>query len=107
MPMQKDLIRTVSNPVCLSSKAKTEERRMLRMVVNILFPPDQSSLDVKDDSRYIIPSGPKCFGFQGFRHMKQECPTYLKSIGKSKALAAILSDTESRLSQMTVMTREF
>ena len=26
--------------------------------------------------------------------MKHECPTYLKSIGKSKALAAILSDTE-------------
>ena len=27
--------------------------------------------------------------------MKQECPTYLKSIGKSKELAATLSDTES------------
>ena len=26
--------------------------------------------------------------------MKQECPTYLKSIGKSKALATTLSDTE-------------
>ena len=26
--------------------------------------------------------------------MKQECPTYLKSIGKSKALTATLSDTE-------------
>ena len=26
--------------------------------------------------------------------MKQECPTYLKSIGKSKAFAATLSDTE-------------
>ena len=26
--------------------------------------------------------------------MKQEFPTYLKSIGKSKALAAILSDIE-------------
>ena len=26
--------------------------------------------------------------------MKYECPTYLKSIGKSKALAATLSDTE-------------
>ena len=26
--------------------------------------------------------------------MKQECPTYLKSIGKSKALAATLSDIE-------------
>ena len=27
--------------------------------------------------------------------MKQECPTYLKTIGKSKAPAATLSDTES------------
>ena len=26
--------------------------------------------------------------------MKQECPIYLKSIGKSKALIATLSDTE-------------
>ena len=26
--------------------------------------------------------------------MKQECPTYLKSIGKSKALTAALSNTE-------------
>ena len=26
--------------------------------------------------------------------MKHECPTYLKSIGKSKALAATLSDIE-------------
>ena len=26
--------------------------------------------------------------------MKQECTTYLKSVGKSKALAATLSDTE-------------
>ena len=28
--------------------------------------------------------------------MKQEFPTYLKSIGKSKALAATLSDTEPK-----------
>ena len=26
--------------------------------------------------------------------MKQECPTYLKSVGKSKALTATLSNTE-------------
>ena len=26
--------------------------------------------------------------------MKQECPTYLESVGKCKALAATLSDTE-------------
>ena len=28
--------------------------------------------------------------------MKQECPTYLKTIGKSKVLAATLSDTEPK-----------
>ena len=28
--------------------------------------------------------------------MKQECPTYLKTIGKSKALAITLSDTEPK-----------
>ena len=47
MPMRKDLIMTRSNPIRLSSKAKTEERRMLRMAVNTLFPLDQSALDVK------------------------------------------------------------
>ena len=50
--------------------------------------------DARDDSQYTVPSGPKCFGCQGFRHMKQECPTYLKTIGKSKTLATTLSDTE-------------
>ena len=45
-------------------------------------------------NQYTVLAGPKCFGCQGFDHMKQECPTYLKSIGKSKALAATLSDTE-------------
>ena len=44
--MRNDLIRTVSNPILLSLKAKTEERRMLRMTISILFPPDQSDLDV-------------------------------------------------------------
>jgi len=29
-----------------------------------------------------IPTGPKCYGYQGYGHMKQECPTYLKSTGK-------------------------
>ena len=28
--------------------------------------------------------------------MKQECPTYLKRIGKSKTLTATLSDTEPK-----------
>ena len=47
-----------------------------------------------DGSQYTVPSGPKFFECQGFKHMKQECPTYLKTIGKSKALVAMLSDTE-------------
>ena len=55
---------------------------------------DKGKKDARDGSQYIIPIGPKCFGCQGFSHMKQECPTYLKSIGKSKAFAATLSDTE-------------
>ena len=29
--------------------------------------------------------------------MKQECPTYLKATGKSKALIATLSDTEAKI----------
>ena len=49
--------------------------------------------DARDGGQYTIPTGPKCFGCHGFGHMKQECPTYLKSIGKSKALAATLSNT--------------
>ena len=55
---------------------------------------DKGKKDAKDSGQYIVPLGPKCFGCQGFGHMKQECPTYLKSIGKTKALAATLSDTE-------------
>ena len=55
---------------------------------------DKGKNDARDGGQYIVPSGPKCFGYQGFGHMKQKCLTYLKSIGKNKALAAILSDTE-------------
>ena len=61
-----------------------------------------SSLQVKgkkvarDGGPYIIPLRPKCFGCQGFGHMKQECPTYLKTIGKNKALAATLSDIKPK-----------
>ena len=50
--------------------------------------------DAKEGGQYTILAGPKCFGCQGFGHMKHECPTYLKSIGKSKALVATLSDTK-------------
>ena len=55
---------------------------------------DKGKKNAWDGSQYIVPSGPKCFGCQGFGHMKQECLTYFKTIGKSKALAATLSDTE-------------
>ena len=47
MLMRKDLIRTVSNPVLLSSKVKTEERKMLRMTVSTLFPSDEIASNVK------------------------------------------------------------
>ena len=55
---------------------------------------DKGKKDARYGNQYTIPSGPKCFGCQGFGHMKQECTTYLKTIGKNKALAATLSDTE-------------
>ena len=57
---------------------------------------DKGKKDARDGDQYTIPTGPKCFGCQDFDHMKQECPTYLKSIGKSKALATTLSDTEPK-----------
>ena len=55
---------------------------------------DKGKKDAKEGGQYTVPAGPKCFGCPGFGHMKHECPTYLKSIGKSKALAATLSGTE-------------
>ena len=55
---------------------------------------DKGKKDAKEGGQYTVPTVPKCFGCQGFGHMKHECPTYLKSIGKSKAFAATLSDTE-------------
>ena len=58
---------------------------------------DRRKKDAKDGGQYTIPSRPKCFGCQGFGHMKQECPTYLKTIGKSKALAVTLNDTEHEI----------
>ena len=55
---------------------------------------DKGKKDAKNGSQYNIPSGPKCFGCQGFGHMKHEYQTYLKLVGKSKALITSLSDTE-------------
>ena len=55
---------------------------------------DKGKKDAKKDGQYTVPARPKCFGCQSFGHMKHEYPTYLKSIGKSKALAATLSDTK-------------
>ena len=55
---------------------------------------DKGKKNARDGGQYTVPLGPKCFGCQGLEHMKQECPTYLKTIGKSKALAATLSDTK-------------
>ena len=55
---------------------------------------DKRKKDARDGGQYTVPAGPKCLGCHGFSHMKQECPTYLKSVGKSKALAATPSDTE-------------
>ena len=55
---------------------------------------DKGKNDARDGDQYTVLAGPKCFGCQGFGHMKQECPTYLKSIGKSTALVATLSDIE-------------
>ena len=57
---------------------------------------DKGKKDARNGSQYTVPLGPKCFGCQGFGHMKQECPTYLNTIGKSKALIATLSDMEPK-----------
>ena len=46
---------------------------------------DRGKKDAKEGGQYTFPSEPKCFGCQGFGYMKQECPTYLKTIGNSKA----------------------
>ena len=53
---------------------------------------DKRKKDARDGSQYTVPLGPKCFECKGFGHMKQKCPTYLKTIGKTKAPVATLSD---------------
>ena len=45
---------------------------------------DRGKKDAKEGGQYTVPFGPKCFRCQGFGHMKQECPTYLKTIGKQE-----------------------
>ena len=58
---------------------------------------DKGKKESKDTGQgKSVPAGPKCYGCHGFGQMKQECPTYFKSIGKSKALATILSDSEPK-----------
>ena len=47
MPMLKDLTKIVSSAVRISSRAKTNGRKMLGMAVNTLFPHNQSALSVK------------------------------------------------------------
>ena len=47
MPIQKDLIKTASSPIRLSSRTKTEKRRILRKAVSTLFSQNQRASDVK------------------------------------------------------------
>ena len=47
---------------------------------------DKGKKDARNGGQYIVPSGPKCFRCQGFSHMKQECPTYLKTLGRARHL---------------------
>ena len=57
---------------------------------------DKGKKDARDGGQYTVPSGPKCFGCQGFGHMKKECPTYLKTIRKSRELTSTLIDIEPK-----------
>ena len=67
---------------------------------------DKGKKDARDGGQYTVSFRQKCFECQGFGDMKQECPIYLKSIGKSKAIVATLSETSLRMIQRTMMTRE-
>ena len=77
MQMERASTRTAANRVLLSLKDQDKRKK-----------------DAKDGGQYTVPAGPKCFGCQGFGHMKHKCPTFLKSIGKSKAFVATMSDIE-------------
>ena len=39
---------------------------------------DKGKKDAKEGGQYTVPARPKCFGCQGFGHMKHKCPTYLR-----------------------------
>ena len=73
---------------------RASTRTVGNLVLLSFMSQDKGKKDARDGGQYTVPTGPKCFGCQGFGHMKQECLTYLKSIEKSKALVATLSDTE-------------
>ena len=47
---------------------------------------DKVKKDARNDSQYTVPSGPKCFGCQGFGHMKQECPYISRPLGRARQL---------------------
>ena len=47
---------------------------------------DKGKKDARDSGQYTVPSRPKCFGCQGFDHMKQECPYILRPLGRGRHL---------------------
>ena len=47
---------------------------------------DKGKKHARDGGQYTVPSGSKCFGCQGFGHMKQECPFISRPLGKAKYL---------------------
>ena len=48
--------------------------------------------------------GPQCFGCQEYGHIKSECPTYLKS--KGKTMAVTLSDDDFLMMSLVVTRME-
>ena len=47
---------------------------------------DKGKKDARDGGQYTVPVGPKYFGCQGFGHMKHECPTILRALGRARHL---------------------
>ena len=78
-----------------NANAKGNDKDRKQSVFSQFKSQDKTKREAKDGGlNSNVPSGLKCYGCQGYRHMKQECPTFLKFIGKSKALAVTLSDME-------------